>query len=330
MYLFFPFFEQGRSCKVDFQVMKKTNGNVRRDALYGILSVCIAGWALPASATEGGGQEFPIGVDTVDPALVPAPGGNILLSYTVGYIADRVNDQNGHSAHPGFHVDVAVEAIKLVHTWSNQAGIDISSGIVNGVNNTDLTVIPGAVKGQETGAIDTELLPIILHTEVGHGLHLQWNASVWMPDGTYDRNNPASMGFNKTSFGMQFMSTWLPTPKWDLSTATTVEFGAKNSATQYYSGSSVNTDFQVGYRPIPSLPKLQVGVQGFYFQQVEDDKQYGVIYENGYQGRAVGVGPQIRYDAFEHGGIILKYQREVLAENRPQGDKLWLQMGIPF
>ncbi|MTJ83983.1 MAG: hypothetical protein F8N37_23605 [Telmatospirillum sp.] len=285
----------------------------------------------PAGATEGGGQQFPIGVDTVDPALLPPPGGNMLLSYTVGYWADRLNGDNGRSARPGFHADVFVEAIKLIHTWTSFHGIDIGSGMVNGLNNTDVTIVPGAVKGQEFGLIDTDLLPVILHADVGGGLHLGFATNIWVPDGTYRRTNPASMGFNRTSVGLQFITTWLPTDKWDLNTSTIVEFGAKNQATQYYSGTYTNTDFQASYRAIDALPKLAIGVSGYYFQQLEDDRINGLAaYGTGYRGMAVGFGPQIRYDAWDHGAIVLKYQHELTAENRPQGEKFWLQLGVPF
>ncbi|MDY0241689.1 MAG: transporter [Rhodospirillaceae bacterium] len=304
--------------------------SMRGGALGCIAAVGVA-WALPAWATEGGGQQFPIGVDTVAPAMLPPPGQNMLLSYTVGYTANRQNDNSGNPSQPGFDVDVFVEATKLIHTWTNLYGVDIGSGMVVGVNNTDLTVVPGVVKGHEFGMIDTDLLPIMLHADVGGGLHLGFATNIWIPTGTYSRNNPASMGFNRTSVGLQFITTWMPTEKWDLSTSTIVEFGAKNHKTEYYSGTYTNTDFQASYRFFDDLPRLALGVSGYYFQQLEDDRVNGQIaHGTGYRGMAVALGPQIRYDAWDHGAIVLKYQHELAAENRTQGDKFWLQLGIPF
>lgn len=287
--------------------------------------------ALPAAATEGGGQQFPIGVDTVDPALLPAPGQNLLLSYTVGYRSTRLNDGHGHSSQPNFDASVFVQAFKLIHTWTNVYGVDIGSGMVSGVNYTKLTVVPGVSEGEKLGMIDTDLLPMMLHADVGGGLHVQFAPNIWIPDGGYDRRSSVNAGFNRTSVGLQFITTWLPTEKWDLSTSTYLEFGSKNGDTKYYSGAYTNTDVQASYRFFSSLPKLALGLSGYYFQQIEDDKINGEIaYGTGYRGMAVSAGPQIRYDAWDHGAIALKYQHEFMAENRPQGDKFWLQVGVAF
>jgi hypothetical protein len=309
--------------------------HARRARQYLIIGCLITAgfgaWALPAAATEGGALQFPIGVDTVDPALLPPPGGSMILNYSVEYTSSRNNDNNGHSSTSGFKVNVVADAVKLVHTWTKLYGIDIGSGIVNTLYKIDLTAIPGVAKGSDFNIGDTDLVPIMLHADVGHGLHLGYAANVWVPDGHYDSKNPASPGLNRSSFGMQFITTWLPTEKLDLSTSTLIEFGAKNQATQYYSGTYTNTDFQVGYRFFDSLPKLQLGLQGFYMTQLENDKLNGQLaYGDGHKGMDVGFGPQIRYDAWDHGAVALKWQHEIEAKNRTIGEKIWVQFGVPF
>ncbi|MTJ82281.1 MAG: hypothetical protein F8N37_14915 [Telmatospirillum sp.] len=300
-------------------------------ALGGLMPIALALDVPAARATEGGGQQYAIGVDTADPAMLPPPGGSMFLNYSVGYWAGRLNDGQGNSARPGFGVNVVADAVKLVHTWGRVGGVDVASGIVNTVANTDLTVVPGHVEGNDFGLADTCLLPVMLHAEVGHGLHLGFAANVWVPDGDYSRHNPASLGFNRTSVGFQVITTWLPDDRWDLSTSTMVELGAKNQATDYYSGTYVDTDFQVGYRFFEAVPKLQLGIQGYYLQQVEDDRIAGQpAFGTGYRGMAVAVGPQIRYDAWDHGAIIMKWQHELSSENRARGDRLWVQLGVPF
>lgn len=305
------------------------NKDWRRMAVTTLASAALGVAPLPAGATEGGRTEFPIGVDTALPALMPEPGGTILLSYTQLYVAHRLNDGNGHKAVPSFGVDVEAEAPKLVHTWATVHGFEFGSGLVQPIVNTDLVVLPGLVTGHDFSFGDTNLIPLMVHTDVGSGLHLTIATNIWLPDGHYDVRNPASQGLHRTTIGQQFITTWLPTPRWNLSTSTIVEFGSSNSKTHYYSGSYVNTDFHVGYRLFEALPKLELGLQGYYMVQYENDKQYGfVLGSDGRKGRAAGFGPQIVYDAWKHGGIVLKYQHEVGVENRPEGDRTWLQLAI--
>jgi hypothetical protein len=43
----------------------------------------------------------------------------------------------------------------------------------------------------------------------------------------------------------------------------------------------------------------------------------------------LAVGPQIRWDAFSHGGLPLKWQREFAVRNRPEGYRLWIGLAMP-
>jgi hypothetical protein len=301
--------------------------------LGGIAAAGVALVALPASATESGLTEMPVGVDTALPALVPAVGESVWLNYTEFYEANRLNGNDGNpNIHvPNFKVTVEAEAAKLVHTWGNIYGIDVSSSVVNVVTNTNITVVPNVVEGHSLNRGDTNIIPLIFHTVVGGDLHLTTATNVWVPDGYYRASDPSSQGLNRTTVAQQFQTTWLPTPKLDLSTSTTVEFGSTNPATHYHSGSYVNTDFHIGYRAFESLPKLELGVQGYYMRQFTNDTQFGAVVDgDGNKGMAAGVGPQVIYHAWEKGGIVVKYQNEIAAQNRPQGNRVWVQFALPF
>ena len=282
-------------------------------------------------ATENGLTEMPIGVDTAMPALVPEPGGTILLNYMEYYSARRTNDGAGNPAVPDFRLDVEAEAPKIVHTWARFNGIDVSSGFVQPLVNIDIQIIPGEVTGHEFNRGDTDLLPLILHTVVGNGLHLETATNIWPRDGFYNGHNPASEGLNRFTVGQQFVTTWLPDKTWDLSTSTLLEFCSKNSTTNYRSGSYCDTDFHIGNRVFAASPKWELGLQGYYMKQFQNDRQNGVLADgDGHKGRAFAFGPQISYDAWEHGAIVVKFQHEVLVENRPTGDKLWVQFALPL
>jgi len=75
--------------------------------------------------------------------------------------------------------------------------------------------------------------------------------------------------------------------------------------------------------------KLSVGLNGFYYLQTTNDMQNGVRVGDGNRGLAFAVGPEIKY----HLGrvpLILKYQKELVSENRPCGNSFWFQLGVPL
>ncbi|MGF6782216.1 transporter, partial [Paraburkholderia sp. GAS334] len=87
-------------------------------------------------------------------------------------------------------------------------------------------------------------------------------------------------------------------------------------------------EYLVGY----SLnSKLQLGLQGFLLKQFADDDVNGTpVGEDGFRGQAVAVGPQLRYMWSQAAGIVFKYQREFAVRNRPQGNKLWIELCFPL
>lgn len=318
---------------MNFERASHANAAWRRSIWAGALATAIALAAPAVRATESGATEFPIGVDTVMAAMNPEVGGTLLLNYSQYYGSSSNNGNDGHknAAYPNFKLNVEVDAPKLLHTWGEFHGVDITSGIVQPIVNSNITILDAVAKGHDTGLGDTNLLPLILSGDVGGGLHLATSSNLWVPDGYYNANDPASTGLNRTTFGQEFSTTWFISPKWTTSTATMIEFGSKNPATHYYSGSYVNTDFSVNYSGFEPLPKLTIGLQGYYMRQFESDRQNGQIVDGtGYKGMALALGPQFIYEAWSHGAIVVKFQHEIAAENRAQGDKVWLQLAVPL
>ena len=89
-------------------------------------------------------------------------------------------------------------------------------------------------------------------------------------------------------------------------------------------------DYLVGYRPLmQSVPGFQLGVNGYAFTQWTDNSLKGNRVGNGNRGRAFSVGPQIRYD-IGHGGLLVKWQHELGAENRFADDRFWVEFAIPL
>ena len=86
--------------------------------------------------TENGDTVWPLGVQTVLPAILPPPGETSLYSYTAYYKADSFKDNSGKSSVPGFSLENFVQAIRVVHTWDVKfdSGVTLSSGIIGSAN----------------------------------------------------------------------------------------------------------------------------------------------------------------------------------------------------
>src|SRR5689334_10562934 len=106
----------------------------KRHAVHGALLVfSFAFIALDrqARAMENGATQWPSGVQTVIPAILPAPGETALYNYTLYYHADSFKDRNGNDLIPGFDLSVAADAPRIVHTWKTKFGpMNLSSAVV--------------------------------------------------------------------------------------------------------------------------------------------------------------------------------------------------------
>src|SRR5712692_3889586 len=46
---------------------------------------------------------------------------------------------------------------------------------------------------------------------------------------------------------------------------------------------------------------------------------------DGFRGRAIGIGPQLRWDWSPGSSLVCKYQHEMSVRNRPQGERFWIE-----
>ena len=111
----------------------------------------------------------------------------------------------------------------------------------------------------------------------------------------------------------------------DVSAKFMYDFNTRNDDTDYTSGQEFHVDYSIGKK----FDNLSVGLGGYYYKQVTDDKQAGSKVGDGNKGQAFGIGPQIKYD-YKNMSFLLKYQAETAVKNRPDGDKFWLKFVYAF
>ena len=279
-----------------------------------------------ARATENGNTSYPIGVNTVLNGLLPAPGTTRFFNYTLHYEADRFAGPDGASTIPAFKAKVAVDALRLVHTWETPiAGVAVSSGAIVPLYHVDLSV-PGA-SGGKNGVGDITLQPLMFNFANASRSFVAYASpfDLAVPNGAYSRKRVANPGANVYAWEPSVYATWFPSPGLEISTMGMIEVHSKNDDTGYRSGAVAMFEYMGGYSLTPTL---QLGVQGYVLKQFTDDKLNGERYLDGFRGRVVAVGPQLRYEVLPGVGFVVKFQKEHSARNRPQGRRLWLQFSM--
>ncbi|MFM0110760.1 transporter family protein [Paraburkholderia nemoris] len=111
---------------INLETIMRWRTSLEAAVLFGVL-----GLSGKAYATENGQQTYPIGIDTVLNAIVPAPGTTQFYDYSTFYTASRFVGQNGGSAIPGFKVNVFAMAPRVLHTWGDTLG-PVSSQSIRG------------------------------------------------------------------------------------------------------------------------------------------------------------------------------------------------------
>jgi hypothetical protein len=158
-------------------------------------------------------------------------------------------------------------------------------------------------------------------------LHFWYGVDAYTPGAQYNKNDLINIGEHNSAFAPDGAFTYLPRHgKEEFSSKFQYIVNFTNPANNYRSG----REFVWEYAAMHTVVKnLAIGVNGYSDFQTSDDRQNGLVVGDGNRGRVLAVGPEIRYHA-GHVALILKYQKEMLVENRPIGNSFWFQLGMPL
>ena len=262
------------------------------------MAIC-TGTAVTVQAVENGVTNWPNGVNTVLPAMMPAPGETQFYGYTVFYSADEFKD----------------------------SGITFTSGAILSGGRNSLDV--GVADDSETGLNQIYLTPLYVNWSASESLHFSTGFSGFIPLGDYDRNNLINTTSNTASYVQEFNMTWFANQEWELSLSPTFTFNFENDDTDYESGDVFNVDYFAGYRPA-SAPQWQVGVAGHYTKQFSDDEINGQTVGDGNRLQKLAIGPQVFYGLGPKTAIVFKYLHETEVENSSEGGSFWFQFAMPL
>lgn len=288
-----------------------------------------------AQATEGGGTNYPLGVGTINPGLEPSPPGLTFLNYNVYYNAAHTRNSLGKDAVPGFHVQLYVESLRMDYTLPDgilPPGWRGGIGIVQPIFDTELYVRGGPVgrKNSTFGLGDTTIFPLIVGYQGESSLLGRYAAkfkmAVAIPDGEYNKTVSLNKGRNYLSLEPQVGVQVFPRPNFSVGANFNYIYNFKNPANNYKSGEEFIFEPVAEYSPKPGW---WVGVQGYAFHQLSGDTVNSRPLRDGVFSSVVAFGPQVRYQSRSI-GLSAKWQHEILARNRPDGERIWLQLFLPL
>jgi hypothetical protein len=293
-----------------------------------IAAFLLAAILLPAMlhANENGGSVYPIGAETVLPAMIPPAHQTTFIEFTLFYEANRLNNSAGQSAAPEFKVRVFANAVKLVHNW----GVPVFGGKLN--SNIAVPTIYEQLHVGQSDSSKSGLSNVIIGLfQVGYqknALHWFYEGDLYTPGAPYVSTDTLNIGQNNFAAAPIGGFTYLPRQaRWEVSSKLEYIVNFRDAATHYNSGNEFTCEY-VAMRQI--TPRTVVGVNGYVYKQTTNDTQNGLIVGTGNRGRDFAIGPELRIPVGKHSVLALKYFRDTLVLNRPQGNAFWFEMGVPL
>jgi hypothetical protein len=293
-------------------------------ALCALLSF---GIARPAAATENGACVFPVGVETVMTGMQPPPRTSAGYEYTAFYSANELDNSKGKSSLPEFKLRVFATALKMTHNWGWRLfGGTVETELAVPLLYEQLHVPPG--KFTKYSISNADLVPVAIAYNKGD-LHWYYEADLFGPGAAYSSTDILNVGQHNLAIAPVAGFTYLPQKgETELSSRFTYVVNGPDSATGYHSGNEFFWEYNADHAF--AHDRFSLGVNGAYYQQTTDDAVKGLVYESGYRGRDLQIGPQARFPLGKHGGFAFKYYRDTLIQNKPRGSALWFQIAIPL
>ncbi|MGA3982266.1 SphA family protein [Ralstonia nicotianae] len=278
--------------------------------------------AVSAHATEGGGSLYPNGIENFTMAAAPPPGTYLLL-YSLHMEADQLRDNSGDRVPVGFRLRASGITPRLVVVTPNTLlGGQPVFHVIAPLVSLDVSL---AGKSDSRQGLGDMTFGAGLAYHLSPRLHAIVALDVFAPTGQYDQNRLANIGRNYWSAEPVFGISYLQPSGFNADLKVMYDFNGRNAATGYRSGQELHADFALGW----GLGNgWTLGAGGYVYQQTTDDRQDGNTL-SGHRGRAVALGPSIRFD----GGkwfVTAKYQKEFGVRNRAQGEGLVIKAVLPF
>lgn len=307
--------------------------------LIGIFSLIFIILLFPGKSTGGGGQHYPNGAEGFLCGIAPDPG-LYLVNYTTWYTSSSLRDNHGNDLKKlDFHLNLIADAPRLLYFPKFKIlGASYGIYLTVPIYHANIKLKAGGfslMNDSSSGTGDLVFSPLILGWHFQEILHWVFSFDISPPSGHYDARHPATtiLSRNIWSFMPNLSVTWLVGPGIDISLKFLSEFHTKNheyrtlfgQKAELEPGAEFHVDYAVG---LPLSPDLRVGINGFFYQQLQDDRINDKTIEND-RGRVFAIGPAARY-SWKSWAVIFKEQFEIWVRNRPKGNISWIKIQHHF
>jgi hypothetical protein len=312
--------------------------------------------SLPAGATEQGNSHADLGyIDTLA-GLPLQPGVYVRDDYTM-IISGRLNDQNGNQVNLNlgslgkygakFRSTVEADIISGAYVpdyrlpfLNATLGTAFYQYLANSRAGVTTAIgVPEARGAEKMGFGDITIVPVFLQFDVPNSdLHF-----ITAPNGRYSKSDPIgnNLGLNYWSYRPALEMTYLNHTGQELSLNLGSSINTQNQATHYKSGAEIY--FTYAMQQYLS-PQFAFGVGGYYYKQVTDDTQNGVVVNTntsvfpfdplnggpGNRGEAFAIGPIISWNYSRDLVFQGHWDHDVFTYNRAQRDEFYVRASFHF
>ncbi len=276
-----------------------------------------------AGAAENGNTQYPPGAPQFYAGQIPPYPGLYFLSHTSYSTANQTNDGNGNAIPIDFDVKAVAETLRFLYVSDLEvAGAKVWGQLVVPLVHVDLTV-PFASDtnfglGDMVGAVGLAWYPDQKQSFI-------FGVDIATPTGRYGQNDFPNIGLNHWSFQPTVGYHYFDPEGLEFGVAARMIFNTKNTDTNYKSGNELVVDYAVGW----NFGKVRVGAVGYYLQQLTDDTG-PTAPADGHRGKGFAIGPSLAYSINPAMQVSASWQHDIMAENRAEGDTVWLNFATKF
>ncbi|OTG87362.1 SphA family protein [Acinetobacter sp. ANC 3813] len=291
---------------------------IYKKILFGIL--CTLSTSL--FAVENGNSSYANGAENFMSAVVPPPGfyGMVYLNH---YNSDQLNDYKGNNLNvPNFEVQSTALVSRLVWvTNQNFFGGDLIFEALIPIVDLKVQSLNMSERQQGLGDITIGSALGFHHSP---NLHSAIGFDIFLPAGDYDKNNLANISLNRTTIEPMYTISYLKENSLSADLKLGYLFNGKNSDTNYSSGDQFHLDYSIGQ----NFKNMTFGIGGYYSTQINNDKINGEEIKNS-KTNGFALGPSFKYQG-KNWFTTVKWEKEIVAENKSKGDSIWIKAALPF
>lgn len=289
-----------------------------------------------AHSVESGAPITPFGVFDFGAGMLPPPSDVATVGVRAAfYSASELRDTNGKVSPVGIKLKVNSAALAIVKTTDIPllGGTYGFSAVVPYLDMSNRLTIPTPggpmpLKGSNAAVGDVTIAPVMVKWTPSPGLFVNGRLELQLPTGSYRAERLINTGANHWTASPAVAFTWIGPSGLEVSSNIQINFHGKNKDTQYQSGVEYQHEFAIGQHVGP----WTLGVGGYLYQQLSDDKVNGAKFQDGNRSRVMALGPAISF--FELGSdwplIWAHAYKEFGARNRSQGTQVAVRAAWTF